>query len=73
MYTLTTNNKYQHWYTLFAAVSILNVYVVHDLNGLDACTVHEQDSIVESNERRNYVHTLVLLLACYAAHKLICV
>ena len=74
---LTINNKHQRWYLIFASVSILNMYVVHDLNSLNAytsCTVHEQDSIVPRLQLHtcycfcaiqhitSYVHTL---LKCY--------
>ena len=45
------------WDPIHAAVSILNTYVVLDLNGLDAytlCTLHEQDSVVARHEKINY-------------------
>ena len=49
----------------FAAVAILNMYIDHDLNGLDAYTlhtVHEQDLTVVRHEGTNYtianVHVL---------------
>ena len=57
MYTFTTNNKCQHWDMILAALSVLNAYVVHGLNGLDTyilCTVYEQDE--------NKLH------ACYCLH-----
>ena len=38
IYTITTNNKHQYWDPMLAAVSILNTYVVHDLNGLNSYT-----------------------------------
>ena len=44
IYTLTTDNKHEHWVPILTAVSVLNTYSVHDLNGLDtynSCTVHE--------------------------------
>ena len=57
MCTLTTYNKHNHWDPILAAVSVFNMYIVHDnqlyLNGLDAytsCTVHEQDSMVTRHE-----------------------
>ena len=53
------------------AVAILNTYIVHDLNSLDAYTlhtVHEQDSMVVRHERKT---TCVLLLVCYTAHNVI--
>ena len=65
MYTLTTNNKHQHWDPIIAAVSVLNMYVVHYLNGLDAftlCTVHEQDSVVARHERTNYTHAIACIM-----------
>ena len=44
---------------ILAAVSVLNMYVVHDLNGLNAyttsCTVLEQDSVVVRHENTNYM------------------
>ena len=42
----------------FAAVAVLNTYVVHDLNSLDAYTlhtVHEQDLVVARHKRTNYM------------------
>ena len=61
--------------TILAAVSILNTYIVHDLNGLDAntlCTVHEQDPVMARHERRNYtraiVHMLYNIIHAYIAH-----
>ena len=65
MYILTTDNKCQHWDTIFAAVSALNTYIVHDLNGLDAYTlftVHEQDSMVIGHERTTYTHATAHML-----------
>ena len=56
----------------FAALSVLNMYVVHDLNGLDACTlytVHEEDLELVRHERTNY--TCMLVLMCYTEHTLI--
>ena len=44
-YTLTTNNKRQDWDLILAAMSVLNTYIVLDLNGLDTytlCTVHNR-------------------------------
>ena len=54
------------------AVSILNMYVVHDLNGLDTytlCTVHEQDSVVVRHKRTNYTHAIAHML--YTASNMI--
>ena len=51
-----TNNKHKHLDPILAAVSVLNTYVVHDLNSLDAytsCTVHKQDSVVAMHERKS--------------------
>ena len=48
----------------FAAVAVLNLHAVHDLNGLDAYTlrtVHEQDLVVVRHKRKT---TRVLLLVC---------
>ena len=75
-YTLTTNNKRQHWDPIFATVSALNTYVLNDLNNLDAytlCTVHEQDSMVVRHGTSNYMHAIacVLLLVCYIACNII--
>ena len=56
-YTFITNNKHQHWDLILAAMSILNAYIIHDLNGLDSYTsytVHEQDSVVARHEKINY-------------------
>ena len=53
----TTNNKCQYWDPILASASVLNTYIAHDLNGLDAytsCAVHEQYSVVARNERINY-------------------
>ena len=61
---LTTNNKHQHWDSILAAVSVLNMYVVHDLNSLDAytlCMVHEQDYSVgeaQDNKLHSYYYCL---------------
>ena len=73
MYTLTTNSKHQHWDLILAAVSILNAYVVHYLNGLNAytlCTVLEQDSVVVRHERTNYTCAIARMLytACNVIH-----
>ena len=49
----------------FGAASVLNTYVVHDLNGLDAYTshtVHEQDSVVVRQERANYTCAIACVL-----------
>ena len=49
MHTLTTNNEYLYCDPILAAMSILNTYVVHNLNDLDSYalfTVHEQDSVM---------------------------
>ena len=65
MYTLTTNNKCQHWGPIPAAVSVLNMYVVHDLNGLDTytlCIIHKQDSVMIKHERANYTSTIACVL-----------
>ena len=43
---------------ILADVSVVNVYIVHELNGLDSyalCTVHEQDSVVARYEWLNYM------------------
>ena len=73
MYILTTNSKHQHWDLILAAVSILNAYVVHYLNGLNAytlCTVLEQDSVVVRHERTNYTCAIARMLytACNVIH-----
>ena len=57
--------KHQHWDPILTAVSVLNTYIVRNLNGLDACilcTVHEQDSVVVMHRRINYM--------CATAHVL---
>ena len=49
----------------FATVTILNMYIVHDLNGLDAFTlhtVHEQDLMVVRHEGTNYTLANVRVL-----------
>ena len=69
MYTLTTNSKHQHWDPIPAAVSILNTYVVHYLNGLNiyaSCTVLEQDSVVARHERTNYTCAIARMLRIYS-------
>ena len=46
---------------ILAAVSILNTYVAHDLNGLgtyNPFTVHEQDTIVARHKRTNLIHAI---------------
>ena len=65
MYALTTNNKHQHWDPILAVVSILNTYIVHDLNSLDTYTLyimHEWDSIVARHERTNYMCAIACVL-----------
>ena len=60
MYTPTTNKR-KHWDPILAAVSVLNMYVVHDLNGLNAytsCTMLEQDSVVVRHENTNYMRAI---------------
>ena len=51
---------------MLAAVSVLNMYIVHDLNGLDtntSCTVHKQDSVVAGYENRNYMYAIACVLS----------
>ena len=63
MYTLTTNIQCKRWDSILAAVSISNMYVVHNLNCLDtytSCTVHVEDSVVVRHKRTNYM--------CYYSH-----
>ena len=58
------HSLYQYWDLILAAVSVLNMYIVHDLNSLDTytlCTVHEQHSLVTRHGRQT---THVLLLMC---------
>ena len=65
MYTLTTSNKCQCQDLILAAVSVLNIHIVHDLNSLGAyaaCTVHEQNSMVARHERTNYTHAVACVL-----------
>ena len=67
MYTFTPNNKCQHWHPIFAAVSILSMHVVHDLNDwmlilFSLCTVHEQDSVVVRHERTSYMCAIAHML-----------
>ena len=67
IYTLTTNNKRQHWDLILTAVSVSNMYIVHDMNDLDtypSCAVHERDSVVART-------THVLLLMIYTSHNVI--
>ena len=69
--------KCQSWDLIFAAVSVLNMYVVHDdqlyITGSDtyiSCTVHEQDSVLAMHERTNYkcaVATACKLICAYIA------
>ena len=43
----------------------LNTYTIHDLNGLDAYTlhtVHKQDLVVARHERHNCIHTITCVL-----------
>ena len=47
----------------FAAVAVLDMYVAHNLNGLDAYTWHtvlEQDLVVARHKRKNYMHANVI-------------
>ena len=49
----------------FAAVAILNTYVVHDLYSLDAYTLrtlHEQDSVVVRHKRTSYTCAIACML-----------
>ena len=69
-----TNNKRHCWDPIPAAVSVLNTYVVYGLNGLDSYTlytVHEQDSVVEGFERRNYMRAIAHV-AWYVCTLLVC-
>ena len=53
----------------FGATSVLNMYVVHDLNNFDAytvCTVHELDLVVVRHKRTQYI------CAVGIAHNMIC-
>ena len=48
------------------------MYIVHDLNNLDAytlCPVHEQDSVLARHERVNYTHAIACVI--YTAHSVI--
>ena len=59
------DNKHQRWDPILTSVSVLNTYVVHDLNGLDAyilCIVHEQDSVVAMHKRTNYMNATAHVL-----------
>ena len=56
-----------------AAMSIFNMYVVHNFNGLDvytSCIVHEQNSVVARDDRTNYTHAIARMLytACNMIH-----
>ena len=67
MYTPTNINKCQYLDPILADMFVLNMYVVRDLNGLDAytsCTEHEQDSVVVRHERTN--HTIVTASVPYS-------
>ena len=60
-----TYDKRQHLDLMLAAVSVLNLCIVHDLNSLEAytsCTVHEQDSVVVRHKRRNCTRTIAHML-----------
>ena len=49
----------------FAPVAVLNIYALHDLNGLDAyssCSVYEQDSVVAKHKKENYVHAIAYVV-----------
>ena len=64
-YRLTTI-KHQLWTRYFVAMAILNMYAVHNSNGLDAYTlytVHEQDSVVARHEKTHYVYACYCLCA----------
>ena len=59
---------WQHWDPILAAVSISNMYVLHDLNNSDpytSCSMYEQDSVVARHERTNYMCTI----ACVLQHR----
>ena len=68
-YINTHHLQWQSWDLILAAVSVLNMYIVHDdqlyLNDLDTytlCTVHVQDSVVVRHERTNYMHGIAHML-----------
>ena len=53
---------------------VLNMYIVHNLNGLDAytlCTVDEQDSVVARHKRTNYMQAIACVLYSYTACNII--
>ena len=53
----------------FTAVTTLNTYIVHDLNGFDSytsCTMHEQDSVVTRHRKTNYTHVIACMLYIYS-------
>ena len=61
-----TNEKCQLWDLILAAVSVLNMYIVHDLNGLNACTlwiVHKQCSVTERHKRSSNMLTIAHMLS----------
>ena len=65
---LTTNNKHQYWFPIFSSDSILNTYIVHDLNGLYAFTASTYMNKIQQYKNGNYTH---LLLMCYTARNVI--
>ena len=74
MYKLTTN-KHQCWDPILAAVSVLNMYIIHGVNGLDTytlCTVYKQNLVVVRHESTDYIHAIQhKLYKCYTADNVI--
>ena len=66
MYALIIFNKCQYRGQIFAVVSVLIIYIVHDiqqhLNTYTLCTEQEQDSVFTRRERIKYTHAIALVL-----------
>ena len=74
MYALIIFNKCQHRDQIFAVVSVLIIYIIHDiqqhLNTYTLCTEQEQDSVFTRRERINYTHAIARML--YSVFSAIC-
>ena len=66
MHILTNNNKCQRWdWILCGCGCIKYIHVVHDLNSLDAYTlhtVHDQDWVVARHKSKTYMCAIAHVL-----------
>ena len=64
-HVLCSDNKYQHWDPIPAAVLALNMYIVHNLNNFDAyalCNMHDRNLVVVRHKRTNSTHAIACVL-----------